>query len=102
MAMKRDNVVEVSGDSTEASVWVHLSPKGWLACSWEWNEPLNEALKDGTLNLKLSHDSQNAQGKWKKTWGAPWYLSEGTCKKAFRTLRKRIPYTYAESDRTHM
>ena len=47
---------------------MHLSPKGWLACSWEWKEPLDEALKDGTQNLRLQHHWKNRKGEWKSSW----------------------------------
>ena len=68
MATKRSNPVDLSDEVTEETCWMALGPTGWLACNPEWKAPLNAALKDGTLHLRLQHHYQNAKGKWKTTW----------------------------------
>ena len=45
-----------------------IGAESWLACNPEWKAPLDAALKDGTLHLRLQHHYQNAKGKWKTTW----------------------------------
>ena len=47
---------------------MHWGPKGWQACNERWKEPLDEALKDGTLNLRLQHNWQTSRGNWNLTW----------------------------------
>ena len=67
MATKRDNPIEVSDEATEETHWMHLGPEGWLACNAEWKAPLDEALKEGALNLRLEHRWQNWKGNWRTT-----------------------------------
>ena len=68
MATKRSHPVEPSEEVAEETCWMTLGPKGWLACNPEWKAPLDEALKDGTLHLRLEHHYQNTRGQQKKTW----------------------------------
>ena len=68
MPPKRANPVELSEEVTEETCWMILGPKGWQAVNPEWKAHLDEALKEGTMHLRLEHHYQNAKGQHKRTW----------------------------------